>query len=123
MTKFKEFSDTIEVNGKKLDVRVNIYTKPCDSDPLESIEFENEVEKTEFAQQFESGELLNLLIQVTVTHESTGIIGSDTIGNCIIDSLDDLPKLIEEYEMVESAKGELIEELRQVYTSLKGIFQ
>tara|TARA_R100001086_G_scaffold248358_1_gene185102 strand:- start:3809 stop:4153 length:345 start_codon:yes stop_codon:yes gene_type:complete len=67
--------------------------------------------------RFESGELLNLNIVVTVYDLSGQVEGMDSLGQCFVnasDALNDIQQIVADYRMVEEAYSHLERRLAQI---------
>lgn len=77
----------------------------------------SETENAQEMARFDSGELLNLFIEVKVFDKSGNIEGSDSLGQCFVtsaDCLNDIQDIVKEYGMIENALNDLKENFAKI---------
>ena len=98
---------------------LNYIIKVENSDiPLEgSFDFGNEAENQKYMSRFESGELENIDIVVTIFSKSGQVEGFDSLGACHIRAShfeEDVQSTIKDHGMIENALEHLNENLKQI---------
>lgn len=102
----------IKINGISLDADVKVQVMQ-DEWPDGNFDFGDAEENARYLERFETGELLCLFIQVTVSAE--GETGFDSLGMCHVkaQSIDkDVLEMVKDYAMVDNAVKELTDVIR-----------
>lgn len=115
-----------EVNGIPVKATVNVYVEEdFDSDPLD-LDFESEIDKKEYGQRFERGELFNAGITVEATaYGETGIDslwGNHMACNNMFNPEpfeNDLQSILKYHDMIENAIDNLKKQLVERANALK----
>ena len=109
----------LKIDGKTKE-NLNYYISVSYDDiPVDDMDFENEEQRLEYIGRFNSGELLNVYINVEVFSKSGQVSGSNGLGGCHVKSEDletEIKSMVDDYGMLEEAEDDLKTVLNQIKT-------
>lgn len=108
-----EITKVITINGREIEVNIEVHTEPEYEKP--DFDYGNELVNELEQKRFKNGELENVCIRVQASFQD--LIGTDYLGQCFMRAdtfCQDVQETVDTHEMIESALRDLTGKLNKL---------